>query len=113
MQRKNKVEVDREKLVKALAKRGQSLYTASGEIGHSNNYLNVVSKEGSIAMHAAKALEAIYNIKPEEYAPADATPANVVAQNEWARAFAILIKRTEPNELKELIKEAVREVLSE
>lgn len=112
MQRKNKVEVDRDKLVKALAKRGQSLYTAPVEIGHSNNYLNVVSKEGSIATHAAKALEAIYNIKPEEYAPANTTPADG-AQNEWARAFAILIKRTEPNELKELIKEAVREVLSE
>lgn len=112
MQIKNKVAVDREKLNKALAKRGQSFYTASDEIGHSNNYLNTVSKEGSIAMHAAKALEAIYNIKPEEYAPADATPTDG-AQNEWARAFAILIKRTEPNELKELIKEAVREVLNE
>lgn len=110
MQMKNKVEVDREKLNKALAKRGQSLYTASVEIGHSNNYLNTVSKEGSIAMHAAKALEAIYNIKPEEYAP---TPATEPPQDEWARAFAILIKRTEPNELKEIIKEAVREVLSE
>lgn len=112
MKMNGKIEVDKDKLIKALAKRGQSLYSASIEIGHSGNYLNTVSNEKSIAAHAAKALELAFNIKPEEYAPADATPARG-AQNEWARAFALLIKRTEPNELKELIKEAVSEVLNE
>lgn len=111
MKLNNKVEVDRDKLVKALAKRGKTFCSASIEIGHSKNYLNSVTKEGAIAAHAAKALEAIYNIKPEEYARV--TPAEGGARNEWTRAFALLIKRTEPNELKELIKEAVREVLNE
>lgn len=113
MKMNGKIEVDKDKLIKALAKRGKSLYSASIEIGHSGNYLNTISNEKSIAAHAAKALELAFNIKPEEYAPADDTPAGGGARNEWARAFALLIKRTEPNELKELIKEAVSEVLNE
>lgn len=108
-----KVEIDREKLRRALEKRGYSFIKASKEMGFSDSYLNTVTKDGCLALHAIRSLEATFNIKPEEYAPAEATPADVVVQNEWARAFAILIKRTEPNELKELIKEAVREVLNE
>lgn len=107
-----KVEIDRERLRRALEKRGYSFIKASKEMGFSDSYLNTVTKDGCLALHAIRSLEATFNIKPEEYAPAEATPADV-AQNEWARAFAILIKRTEPNELKELIKEAIREVLSE
>lgn len=107
-----KVEIDRERLRRALEKRGYSFVKASKEMGFSDSYLNTVTKDGDLALHAIRSLEATFHIKPEEYAPADATPADV-AQNEWARVFAILIKRTEPNELKELIKKAVREVLNE
>lgn len=105
-----KVEIDRERLRRALEKRGYSFIKASKEMGFSDSYLNTVTKDGCLALHAIRSLEATFNIKAEEYAP---TPVTEPPQNEWARAFAILIKRTEPNELKELIKEAVREVLSE
>lgn len=108
------VKVDEEKLKKALAKRGYSRGQASKEMGFSESYLHNTAKTGYLALHAIKSLELMFNIKPEEYAPAEATLAKPEPpQNEWARAFAILIKRTEPNELKELIKEAIREVLSE
>lgn len=105
-----KVEIDRERLRRALEKRGYSFIKASKEMGFSDSYLNTVTKDGCLALHAIRSLEATFNIKPEEYAP---TPATEPPQDEWERAFAILIKRTEPNELKELIKEAVREVLNE
>lgn len=103
------VPVDRENLRRALYKRGLNAQSVSKGMGHAAQYLSNACSYGQISLSGAKTLEALYNVKPEEYAP----DGEAETQGEWARAFAILIKRTEPNELKEIIKDAIREVLAE
>lgn len=103
------IPLDRERLEQALTKRGLNMKRVSNELGYSTYFLASSCGRGNIALSAAVMLETIYNIKPEEYAPIE----DEQQQGEWARAFAILIKRTEPKELKEVIKDAIREVLAE
>lgn len=103
------IQLDRARFEKALAKRGLNRKNVSIELGYSDYFLNNACNRGKLALSAAVMLETVYHIKPDEYAPIE----DEQQQGEWARAFAILIKRTEPKELKEVIKDAFREVLAE
>ena len=108
------LEIEVEKLRSALEKRGKSFQQASEEIGHSKGYLRMCTKEGRLAMHAVKALQAIYNIHPEEYAVSeDGGGVNEEELRFSLYALRMLLQRTKPEELKELIKEAVKEAFQE
>ena len=61
------VEIDKNKLIKALKKRGSNRQKASLEMGRCAEYLSQMSNQGSMSYASALMLENVLNIKPEEY----------------------------------------------
>ena len=103
-------------LKKALEKRGLTMKEASEGIGHSINYLGGVVRKGVIPNSAILSLKAIYNIQPEEYIIEDADTDGRVNEDELKfslYALRMLLQRTKEDELKEIMKQAGREVLAE
>lgn len=61
--------VSGEKLNLVFAKRGLTKTEVSERLGYADSYLATASSRGEMSTAAAVALEAIYEIKPDEYAP--------------------------------------------
>lgn len=61
--------VSGERLNLVFAKRGLTKSEVSERMGYSDSYLTTASSRGEMSTAAAVALEAIYGIKPDEYAP--------------------------------------------
>ena len=64
-----KVKVDRERLYNSLKVRGLKAQTISTEMGFSKRYISNSMSRGYISASAAKLLETMYGIKPDEYEP--------------------------------------------
>ena len=95
------MEIDARKLTRALAKNGYSIANAGVAMGRSKSYFDHILKEGYATKSTLIMLEAVMGIKYEDIAPdAPETGGDVAIATSEAR-------------LKELIKEAIREVLAE
>lgn len=64
-----KVEVDRDRLYNSLKVRGLVAQTISLEMGFSKWFIANSASRGHISASAAKLLETMYGIKPDEYMP--------------------------------------------
>lgn len=97
------IKIDSEKLERLLIKRGYNRKRAGVELGRSQTFFSKVLEAGEMTYITAKAIEAVFNIKMDEYEikPEEPAPPEFVIKPE-IRA-----------ELLELIKQAVREVLAE
>lgn len=97
------IKIDSEKLERLLLKRGYTGNRAAQELGRSASFMAKVYASGEMTYITAKAIEAVFNIKMDEYEIKPEEPA----------APEFVIKPEIRAELLELIKQAVREVLAE
>lgn len=99
-----KVMVDTQKLERLLLKRGYNSTRAGEELGRSSSFFAKIYESGEMTYITSKAIEAVFNIKPEEYE----------IKPEEPKADPVYVIRPEVRqELLELMKQAVREVFSE
>lgn len=74
MKRSDTLPVDYAKLKRALEKKGETIGTAGNKMGHNKTYLIKETCKGDIRRPVAITVEALFGIKPEDYAP-DSKPA--------------------------------------
>lgn len=63
------VPVDRERMYEAIKKRGLTSSEVSLALGYDKTYITSICGNGKMSLSAAKFLETLYHIMPEEYAP--------------------------------------------
>ena len=63
------LEVDKDRMMEALKKRGLTMSNVSKEIGFEGGYLSKCCERGKISIPASKMLESLYHLNPEEYKP--------------------------------------------
>lgn len=74
MKRLDTVPVDYSKLKQALEKKGETVKSAGETMGHSKTFLIHEAEKGNIRRSVSITIEALFGIKPEDYAP-DPKPA--------------------------------------
>ncbi len=66
MKNQTSIKIDRDKLEKAVRKRGMTMADASREIGRNENYLANLKHYGTISKASMVTMEKVLNIKQEE-----------------------------------------------
>lgn len=66
--------IDGNKLDKELAKRGESAWNVSSEIGFAHTYLSCCKSRGRISQHSMLLLERMYGIKYDDVKPDESKP---------------------------------------
>lgn len=100
MSRTRMTEIDGTKLLRLLEIAGVTPREASHAMGYASDYFRDCIRLGRISANAVKSLERFYKILPEDYMAAKETEPEQVEE-----------ETKEPEDLKELITEAVLEAL--
>lgn len=107
----NNVEVDAEKLKRQLLKRGYTFKKAAAEIGKSYNYFSKLSEGGRLPASTVLLIDRVLGIDESLYVIKEEPEKEPEASPDIVRALAILLARTEPEKLKEIVREVIQEVL--
>ena len=102
------VKVNGEAIRRALLKRGVKITEASKAIGMSACYLSRALSGDEMRESNFKLLCYTYNLDPREYLVKP--EAEEIPVDDVAKVLRILLQRTEPGNVKKLIKEAYREL---
>lgn len=111
MRNHNLVEIDAEKLKRQILKRGYTFKTASIEIGKSYNYFSKATNEGTLPASTVLLIDRVLGIDESLYVIKEEPEKEPEASPDIVRALAILLARTEPEKLKEIVREVIQEVL--
>lgn len=76
------VKVDAQRFKSKLEALGLTAANMSRELGYSDGYISRALCVGAISSPAAKAIEAVYHISPEDYAPGESSFAKVTDEKE-------------------------------
>ena len=80
------IRVDKARLYYAIEKRNLTASVVSKEIGFNDSYISNCATRGTMSAPAAKLLEQLYNIKPDEY---EATPGPAGAKEEASTSIPL------------------------